>query len=141
MLGCSPWVAMERDYANGINFIMYFKDEKGLQDFAQSELHKEGWMWWAKNGTKYPHIHMWQETYVSPPGHWHNGHTNGAPTLLAACSVPVKTPEGTTVYYNPTVDASKGRPMRNRVKKNVNDDAGTEGSSYPVLKPGQSLVY
>lgn len=28
MLGCSPWVAMERDYANGINFIMYFKDEK-----------------------------------------------------------------------------------------------------------------
>jgi hypothetical protein len=28
LLGCSPWVAMERDYANSICFIMYFSAEK-----------------------------------------------------------------------------------------------------------------
>ena len=55
---------------------------RGLKDFAHSELHKEAYMWWAKNGDKYPYIHMWQETYVSPPGHWRSSHTNGAPTLL-----------------------------------------------------------
>jgi hypothetical protein len=97
MLGCSHWVAMERDYANSICFIMYFQAEKyvsvpsqwlsltvsrGLQDFARSKLHKDAYMWWSRNGDKYPYIHMWQETYVSPPGHWRSSHTNGAPTLL-----------------------------------------------------------
>jgi fumagillin biosynthesis monooxygenase len=105
LLGTSSWTCAERPTANTGMAIMYFRDVEGLHRFAHDPMHREAWDWWNKMKDEYPHIGIFHETFVSPPGGWETIYHHMRPVLMGATSVRCKTEEG-EVWVNPLVSAA-----------------------------------
>ncbi|PGH03646.1 hypothetical protein GX51_03910 [Blastomyces parvus] len=95
-------------------------DLESLHKYAHGPLHIQTVKYWSKIVKDCPHVSIFHETYVVPPGQWENIYTNSRPTGLGATSFAVRTAQGNgeTEWMSPVVDASKGalRGMAGRIK-------------------------
>jgi hypothetical protein len=62
--------------------VLYFRTRAGLEAFAHSPSHREGWDWWNKKSKDLSHIAIYHETYECQPGSWETIYINSVPTLL-----------------------------------------------------------
>lgn len=69
--------------------VAYFKDVEGLNRFAHSKVHREGWDWYLRfvRETGYRHFGLFHETFLARKGDWETIYDDCAPTLLGAASV------------------------------------------------------
>lgn len=60
--------------------LSYWKTLEGLHEFAHSETHMKGQLWWEKGASEdFPHIGIMHETYEVPAGNWENVFHNFRP--------------------------------------------------------------
>ena len=104
LLGGSSWTASERDTNNTTMLIGYFRDVEGLNRFAHDPMHREAMDWWNKVKDELPHIGIFHETFVSPPGGYETIYHHMRPILMGRTSVRCKTEEG-EAWVNPLVSA------------------------------------
>lgn len=91
LLSTSTWRGTERASTNSILMVAYFKDVEGLNRFAHSKVHRDGWDWYLRfvRETGYRHLGIFHETFVSRSGDWEAIYADCEPTLLGAASVRV----------------------------------------------------
>ncbi|KLJ11854.1 hypothetical protein EMPG_13001 [Blastomyces silverae] len=119
-LGSSTWTSTEDSAANEIMTVMYFRDFESLHKYAHGPLHIQGVKYWSSVVKDCPHVSIYHETYVVPPGQWENIYQNSRPTGLSATSFPVRTAQGNgeLEWMSPVVDARKDslRGMAGRIQ-------------------------
>lgn len=76
--------------------VAYFRDVEGLNRFAHSKVHREGWDWYLGfvRETGHRHFGLFHETFLAKRGDWETIYDDCAPTLLGAASVRLDDDDG-----------------------------------------------
>ncbi|KAG8528687.1 uncharacterized protein KY384_006374 [Bacidia gigantensis] len=72
----APLVSQGPNRGNFLVVLSYWKSLDHLRDFAAHSVHAEGRKWWERTRQQWPHIGIFHETYVVPPGHWETIYEN-----------------------------------------------------------------
>ncbi|KAL2366978.1 hypothetical protein RJZ56_000065 [Blastomyces dermatitidis] len=119
-LGSATWTSAEDSAANEVMTVMYFGDFESLHKYAHGPFHIQAVKYWSSVVKDCPHVSIYHETYVVPPGQWENIYGNSRPTGLSAASFPIRTAQGNgeTEWMSPVIDARKGslRGMAGRIQ-------------------------
>ncbi|MDI1492628.1 MAG: hypothetical protein OHK93_004410 [Ramalina farinacea] len=59
--------------------LSYWKSLDHLRLFATHSIHADGRAWWEKTRSHWPHLGIFHETYVIPPGHYETIYENFVP--------------------------------------------------------------
>lgn len=114
LLSTSTWRGTDRASTNSILMVAYFKNVEGLNRFAHSKVHRDGWDWYHRfvRETGYRHFGIFHETFLSRRGEWETIYADCAPTLLGAGNVGVdsgvggeKAEEEKVAWIRPLVSA------------------------------------
>ena len=112
LLGASNWRAdAQRETANEVLIVFYFRSVEGLNKFAHGPAHRVGWDMYNKAGHK--HIGFMHEVFSVPRRAYESIYLNCSPHLLGGTSIKrVQDGEGNALeqpeWMNPLVAADKG---------------------------------
>lgn len=134
-LGGQSWISDERATNNEVMNLMFFKDAKGIHDYAHGPLHRDGWAWWNRTEKDHPHIGIWHEIFASPKGMWETIYINSAPLGFGSSHFPIKDKEGgPTKWVSPLVDASRGVLRTSRGRMTMTDGMDHEDIEFNHYK-------
>lgn len=92
LISTSTWRGTDRASTNTILMVAYFRDAEGLNRFAHSQVHRDGWDWYLRfvRETGYRHFGLFHETFLARKGEWETVYDDCAPTLLGAGNVRIQ---------------------------------------------------
>ena len=73
------FISKSPDKGNVTLVLSYWRSLEDLHRFATQSLHAEAQLWWNRTKSELPHIGIWHETYVCPPGHYETIYENMHP--------------------------------------------------------------
>jgi len=134
-LGTSIWRAGERDRANTLMNVYYFRNLEGLNAFAHDPIHRQAWDAYNRVSKKlgYTHIGVFHETFYCPPGGYETVYVNTPPTLMGATSVKTfNEATGEEEWIRPVVnaDTSALRSQFGRMGRAVRADEEEKKNLY-----------